>query len=821
MTNQNKRVFEIPYIGIDNFQGIDLLYSSNGDYSVILKINNPVMQYAADVELYVQYQQILLNAVKILGEGHLLQKQDIFIRKAYKPLQKQEFLHQKYQEHFAGRPYTEIQTYFTLTRLVKKGSFYTFDSKQLSAFIVKVKKIYDLFFQANLQPRILEKLEIDQYTKRVIAMNFKDQHIALTNIKPQSTELNLGNKSIRAISLINTDSIDLPEMVSPYSIRNDASMQNFPVDNFFFLYNVPDYELIIYNQLIEIPAQRLLLNKLEIKRNRHAGIPDPANRLCVEDIDRLLVDVARENQLLVHAHFCILVSTQPVHMERASNFIEAALFQQGIIASRNAFNQLELFRAALPANGIELKKYDWFLTTCDAALCLFFKESLLGDEPSDFVLYFTDRQGVPVAIDPADLPMQTGRIKNRNRFVLGSSGTGKSYAINAIVQQYLQYNMDVVIVDVGHSYSGLCSSYNGKYITYTEEKPITMNPFAISKEEFNLEKKDFLITLICLLWKGANGETSTLERDVIAKVIADYYLAYFSSIADVSPVELNFNSFYDFAKDNIPVVMKQENIPFDVEEFCFVLKKFYKGGEYEQILNEPADKSLFDEQFVVYEIDNIQSNTILLPIVTLIIMDMFIQKMRHRKNRRKTLILEEAWRAISSPIMANFLLYLNKTVRKFYGEIIEVTQEINDIIGNPIIKDSIINNSDTVILLQQKEADLKKVAELLNISPVEQLKISTINKLENKEGRARFNEFYIRRGNTGEVYGVEVSLFHHMAFTTEKPEKSAVEIYVQHYTTYPEALTALVEDYNRSGLSLKDFVSKVNFSEAPFDLKYP
>lgn len=810
-----KNLFDIPYAGIDNYQGIDILYHLNGDYSVILKINNPIMQYAADAKLYIQHHQILLNAVKILGEGHMLQKQDIFIRKAYKANQNQEFLHSKYQEHFSGRAYTEIQTYFTITRSVKKGAFYTFDARDLSAFIVNIQKIYELFFQANLEPKILSNQQINLFVKRVMSLNFKDENITLDNIRPENTELSIGNKNVRAITLINTQSIDLPETISPYTIKNDSSAQNFPIDNFFFLYNVPDYQLIIYNQFIEIPAQRQLINKLEVKRNRHAGIPDPANTLCVEDIDRLLVDVARENQILVHAHFNILVSTYPGSLDKATNFIEAALFQQGIITSRNAFNQLELFRTTLPANAVELKKYDWFLTTCDAALCLFFKERLPGDEPSDFLLYFTDRQGIPVAIDPSDHPMQTGRIKNRNRFVLGSSGTGKSYAINAIVQQYLQYNMDVVIVDVGHSYSGLCSTYNGKYITYSDENPITMNPFAITKEEFNIEKKDFLITLICLLWKGSNGETSTLERDVISKVISEYYIDYFSYKADKRTEELNFNSFYLFAKKHIPNIMKQENIPFDIDEFCFVLKKFYKAGEYEQILNEPADKSLFDEQFVVYEIDNIQSNTILLPIVTLIIMDMFIQKMRHRKNRRKTLILEEAWRAISSPMMANFLLYLNKTVRKFYGEIIEVTQEINDIIGNPIIKDSIINNSDTVILLQQKETDLKKVAELLNISPVEQLKISTINKLDNKHNRSRFNEFYIRRGNSGEVYGVEVSLYHHLAFTTEKPEKSAVEIYVRHFKTYPNALTAFVDDFNKSKMSLKEFVNQVNLTSAP------
>ncbi|MFE2861670.1 TraG family conjugative transposon ATPase [Sphingobacterium multivorum] len=816
MRTERKTAFEMPYVGIDHYQGMSILYGDRGDFSVVMRLTNPVLQYGADPEAYTTFQHVLLNVIKILGEGHIIQKHDVFIKRKYRPKPATEFLEQKYQEHFEGREYTEIRTYLTVTRLVKKGAFYTYDKKVLATFGQNMAKVFDLLSGAALNPAYLTEEEINRFVNRVLAVEFEQPHITLDNLRCGDRELQIGDRAVRCISMVNTDSVDLPEKVGTFTAKNETNgMRDFPVDNLFFLHNVPGYRTIIYNQLLEIPNQQITLGKLEVKRKRHSSVPDPSNLMCVEDIDRLLVDVARDNQLLVNAHYSMIVCADMDKIDKTANFIEAALFQQGIIPSRNAYNQLELFRCALPGVGVELKKYDWFLTTADAALCFFFKERLPTDEPSEFLLRFTDRQGVPVAIDPSDLVMRTGRIKNRNRFVLGASGTGKSYCINNIVQQYLQYNMDVVIVDVGHSYSGLCSTYGGKYITYSEQKPITMNPFAISEEEYNIEKKDFLITLICLLWKGSEGTVATVERDVISNVISAYYAHYFDKATENRIEKLDFNSFYEFAVRKIPDIRNEESIAFDVEEFRFVLKKFYRGGEYEAILNEEADQSLFNEQFIVYEIDNIQNNKTLLPIVTLIIMDLFVQKMRHRKNRRKTLILEEAWRAISSPMMANFLLYLNKTVRKFWGEIIEVTQEINDIIGNPIIKDSIINNSDTIILLQQNEADFRKVAELLSINEAEQKKIFTINRLDNKEGRARFNEFYIRRGNTGEVYGVEVSIYHHLAFTTEKPEKSAVEIYAKHHGSYPKALTAFVSDMEKSGLALGDFVQRVNESNAP------
>ena len=501
--------------------------------------------------------------------------------------------------------------------------------------------------------------------------------------------------------------------------------------------------------------------------------------------------------------------------QKACNYVESALFQLGVIASKNAYNQLELFRCSLPGNGVELKAYDWFQTTCDAALCFFLKESMPADEPSDFLIRFTDRQGVPVGFDPSDLPMRTNRINNRNKFVLGPSGSGKSFFMNALIQQYMGYNMDMVIVDTGHSYSGLCAYYNGKYITYSEENPITMNPFQITEAEYNIEKKDFLGTLIGLLWKGAEGTFSPVERDVIANVISAYYLIYFAEKR-----ELKFDTFYEFALEKIPEIKTEEKIPFDLDEFRYVLKKFYKGGEFGFILNQAADDSLFGERFIVFEIDNIKESKILFPIVTVIIMDVFIQKMRLRKSQRKALVLEEAWKALASPIMANFLLYLNKTVRKFWGEIIEVTQELGDIIGNPIVKDSIISNSDTIILLDQSKFkdNYNDIAALLSINETERRKIFSINQLENTEGRGRFKEVYIRRGSIGEVYGVETAMEQYLTYTPEKPEKSAVEIYTGHYGSYPKGLDAMVRDMHQLQLRLPDFITKVNAYGKPLTI---
>lgn len=801
-----KNLFNIPYAGINKAGRFDLLIGLTGEYSVVIEINNPVIRYSADPSGYEEYHHLLINIVKILGEGHLLQKHDIICRYAFHAEEAKEYLQRHYNAHFEGREFLTVKTYLTITKQIKRGAFYTYDAKGMRDFFQVVGKVLDVLPSS----RVMNEAAINQLVLQMLSMNFNAGQISLNNLAPTETEVNLGNRAVRSISLINIDSIDLPPDVSTHIELNDKeSTRGFPVDFLSFLFKVPACDALVYNQVIEIPNQVITLRKLEQKKKRHSGIPDPANQLCVEDIDLLLTDVARENQLLVNAHFNIMVCAPKETLHKATNFIESSLFQLGIIPSKNAYNQLELFRTALPGNGVELKIYDWFLTTCDAAMCFFFKESLPKDEPSDFLLRFTDRQGIPIGIDPADLPMRTGRINNRNKFVLGPSGSGKSFFMNALIEQYMLYNMDVVIVDTGHSYSGLCAYYQGKYITYTDTSPITMNPFKLTEKEYNIEKKDFLCTLIGVAWKGAEGILTPVERDVIANVISSYYATNF-------PIngELRFDTFYDFALNKIPEIKQEEKIVFDFDEFRYVLKKFYKGGEFATMLNKETDKSLFTERFIVYEIDSIKEHKILFPLVTLTIMDVFIQKMRYRSDRRKALIVEEAWKAIASPLMAGYLLYLYKTVRKFWGEAIVVTQELGDIIGNSVVKDSIINNSDTICLLDQTKFrdNYNEIAALLAISETERRKIFTINQLDNAGNRGRFKEVYIRRGATGEVYGVEVSLHQYLTYTTEKPEKSAVEKYIERYGSYAEGLDAFVNDFQLSGKSLPAFITYVNQS---------
>ena len=383
--------------------------------------------------------------------------------------------------------------------------------------------------------------------------------------------------------------------------------------------------------------------------------------------------------------------------------------------------------------------------------------------------------------------------------------------MNSVVRQMWEQNTDVVMVDTGNSYEGLCEYVGGKYISYTDEHPITMNPFAIKREELNIEKIGFLKNLVMLIWKGTQGEVTKTEDRLIEQVITEYFDEYFMK----KQIEnLSFNTFYEYSKVRIPQIIKENNLAgIDLASYNYLLKDFYKGGSHELTLNENLDTKLFDETFIVFEIDSIKDDPLLFPLVTLIIMDVFIQKMRIKKNR-KVLVIEEAWKAIASPMMAEYIKYLYKTARKFWASVGVVTQEIQDIVGSPIVKEAIINNSDVVMLLDQSKfrERFDEIKAILGLTDVDCKKIFTINRLENKDGRSFFREVFIRRGSVGGVFGVEEPHECYMTYTTERAEKEALKLYKKELQCdHQHAIEAYCRDWELSGITKSlPFAQKVN-----------
>ena len=935
MAKNRKRAFEGLYAGLEETDGHIVLFSARGEPSVIFEMANPVQQLCTDAEQYLRFQDVLSNLVQTLGEGYALQKQDIFSKQAYHHdvPEDAEFLTRSYFRYFEGREYTEIRTLLVITQEAQRSQFVQYDPKKWAEFHSKVAKAEDILNERHIRHRRLTKGEVDEYCHRFMAFRFRHGPFSMTNFKASDEYLRLGGRVVRSYPLVDIDEINLPSWVRPYT-QAGVNGYGIATDLLSFLTSVPHTDCVVYNQVVQIPGQRKLLRKLQAKAKRHGSMPDPSNRIAKADIEEVLERLAVDSSLLVYANFNILVSCPADKVTPVTSYLETKLYGCGIMPSRTAYNQLELFTDSFPGNAYAFNPdYDLFLTLSDAALCFFFKEHLKESEDTPLTTYYTDRQGLPVCID---ITGKEGKVKmtdNSNFFCIGPSGSGKSFHMNSVVRQLLEQDTDVVMVDTGDSYEGICGYFGGTYISYSKEKPISMNPFKVTQEEYAQnfgEKKNFLKSLIFLIYKG-NAFPTKIEDMIVNQTIVEYYDAYFhpfekfteeeretlrrkllleakmedghgKSDRDMEDIdrqinakeppeertsmlpalpseirrmklirqcrslvalirdraasesekehaarivekyrkelyentmliriekridrmekqkqrlkvrELSFNSYYEFALERIPQITAQEKIRFGIRDFAAILKQFYRGGELETTLNADLDVDLFNERFIVFEIDKIKDDPVLFPIVVLIIMDVFLQKMRIKKGR-KALIIEEAWKAIASPTMAEYIKYLYKTVRKFHGIAGVVTQELNDVIDSPIVKEAIINNSDVKILLDQSKFKdrYEDIAAILGLTPVQRQQIFTVNALDNHDGRNYFKEVWICRGQVSDVFGVEEPPECYWAYTTERTEKEALKIYLKHYGTVQEAITRIEADRRRAGSpKYLEFARKVN-----------
>lgn len=930
--SKRAKIFEDIYFSVEDVENKGIIYTKKGDYSAVLEMENPIKKYSADTDSYYDFTTLMASVIQVLGEGYALHKQDVFVRKNFdmsrvaakkKKGSKKAFLSEAYFRFFNGREYTEATTYLVITQKGKKGGIHTYDNSKWRDFLVKIQKVFDRLKSGEVNCRFLTAAECKEYADRFFAFDFKNKNISMTDFKVDSEKIGMGNKQIKVYSLLDVDSIGLPGNIRPYtdvSVNNAVISQDLLAD----IDHVPGVDSIVYNQVIFLPNQKREMMKLDKKKNRHASIPNPNNQIAVEDINAVQNELARNGKILVYAHYNLIVQTSSDYdFQKVTNSLENIFARYNIHISKRAYNQLELFVASFPGNCFRLNQdYDQFLTLSEAALCLMYKERQAVGDDSALKCYYTDRQGLPLAVDTSGKEGKKRYTNNSNFFVLGPSGSGKSFFMNTVMRQYREQDTDIVIIDTGDSYEGLCSYFDGTYISYSKEKPISMNPFKVTDAEYNEnfgEKKNFLKSLIFQLFKGAEFPTK-LEDAVINQTIVEYYEEYFypfegfneeerkemktkllledkkngeydkfeeeleerygdeyeieeleykklsdrdkriseklkaviedkaategekevaqRALQRLTPevienkylmriehqidkierqkkklkvTELSFNSYYEFAVERIPQIMKQQNIQFNIHDFATILQAFYKGGENESILNNDIDGSLFDEKFIVFEIDKVKDDPVLFPILTLIIMDVFTQKMRIKKGR-KCLVIEEAWKAIATPVMADYIKYLYKTARKHWAMVGVVTQEIQDITSSPIVKEAIINNSDVFMLLDQSKFKDKfdDIKATLSLTDIDCKKIFTINRLDNHEGRSRFQEVFIKRGQDGEVYGVEEPPECYINYTTEKVEKEAFKFYRKQLKgNYQHGIEVFVKDWKDSGLDCTSFAKLV------------
>lgn len=797
---------KFPLLAVEN----GCIVSKDADVTVAFKVELPELFTVTSNE-YEAIHSAWHKAVKVLPDFSIVHKQDFFIEEKYQPeIDRDElsFLSRSFERHFNERPFLNHFCYLFLTKTTKmrsrqESTFSTLCKGKIVPKEIEDKETVTKFLEAVGQfERImndsgfitLRRLQADEIVGTETTAGIVEKYFSLSqndttvlkDISLNPEEMRIGDDFLCLHTL--SDVEDLPG-----NVGTDSRYERLSTDrsDCRLSFAAPVGVLLTcnhcYNQYIFIDDHAENLKRFEQTARNMQSLSrySRSNQINRAWIEEYLNEAHSKGLVSVRCHCNVMAwSDDREELKHIKNDVGSQLALMECKPRHNTVDVPTLFWAGIPGNEGDFPFEESFYTFIPQALCFFTEETNYKSSLSPFGIKMVDRvTGRPLHLDISDLPMKMGVITNRNKFVLGPSGSGKSFFMNHLVRQYYEQNSHIVLVDTGNSYQGLCEMIHRKtkgadgiYYTYSEEKPISFNPFFTDDYKFNVEKKDSIKTLLLTLWKSEDDKITKTESGELGSAVS----AYIKKIQQDRSIVPCFDTFYEYMLNDYRAELEKRDIKvsredFNIDNFLTTLRQYYKGGRFDFLLNSRENIDLLHKRFIVFEIDSIKDNAELFPVVVIIIMEAFINKMRRLKGIRKLLIVEEAWKALTTENMANYLKYMYKTVRKYFGEAIVVTQEVDDIISSPVVKESIINNSDCKILLDQKKYMNKfdGIQAMLGLTEKEKAQILSIN-LANHPGR-KYKEVWIGlNGVQSAVYATEVSPAEYLTYTTEESEKTEV-----------------------------------------------
>lgn len=793
------------------------IVSKWGDLTVAFQVTLPeIFTLSARVDNGVEsgdYRELVdvwSKAIGVLLPGTVLHKQDWFVEEQYRPDAEhlpETYLDRASELHFNERPFLHHTCFLYLTfsqgertrtsvgltslirnRLISKRALSRGDIEKFMVSVLQMQSILESsrlitcrrLSDDELQPSKDAPVGDAGLIERYMTLSLRDKVVPLMDMDFTSEdELRIGGKYAKFFTISQID--DMPDTINTNVRIGALSTENSTLS---VGYATPIGLMLncnhIYNQYVFVDDRTLITAGLEKKAGNMMALSsfDRSNAVNAALVNNFLTFAAEKSLTPVRVHSNLQIWTEDkLRLPELRNRATAAIAKMNLKPRENTRDAAFLFFAGIPGNSPDLPREDTFTQFAPQAACMFNHETnYYSSESAHNSIRVVDRlAGRPLWVDFSDEPMERHWVTNRNKFIIGPSGSGKSFLTNHFLRSYFMHGAHEVIVDVGDSYRGLCGMLGGKYITYSMENPIHFNPFFIENRLFpDTEQMEALKNLLLTLWKSVEEKTNRSEYNALSAAV----MGYFTKLSVEDDIFPCFDTFYEFMKEDFKGYLQQEGVKdeyFDFDNFMFNLKPYYRGGEFDFLLNSRENLDLLNERFIVFELDNVKDHPILFPIVTIIVMDVFISKMRKLKGVRKIILIEEAWKAIMTPTMAGYIKYLYKTVRKFSGEAWIVTQEVNDIINNPIVQDSIINNADCKILMDQRKYENKFafVKELLGLTDKEKDLILSMNR--DNDPLRNYKEFFVSWGGQRyRVYGLEVSRPEYYAYTTEEKEKLRV-----------------------------------------------
>ncbi len=800
----------------------DCIVSKHGDLTAAFSVTLPEIFSLSDSD-YEAFHQTWLKALRVLPKNSVFHKQDWFVEDTFQPdllTVNDSFFANSSNRYFNERPFLSHCGYIFITKQPKSRKATTsLSSSLLSKSIVPMEALDSKSFE-TLENTVgqfklileesgivkLSRLTTDKIVSYAHRSGILEQYLTLSknpiSAPIQDIQFNdfiqIGKQYAQLFTL--ADAVNLPG-----TCGSQKQYDRYSTDKTRFSIGFASSvgQLLpcnhIYNQYIFMNDAAKTLRKMETKRLRLQSLASYSrqNTIALDATNAFLNEAVSNQRLPIKAHFNLLTWTQnKKQLNDLNNQVTSAFAQMEAAVKLETIGAPQIFWAGIPGNSADFPMNETFDCFAEQATCFFNLETAYQSSASPIGLRLGDRlTGKPLHVDISDEPILKGFCTNRNKFILGPSGSGKSFFTNHMLRSYYEQGSHIVLIDVGHSYQGLCNIVNGYYFTYSETNPIQFNPFYIGDgDSLNTEKKESIKTLLLALWKKDNEAYNRSEYVALSNALTSYY----EDIEEKKSLRPCFDTFYDFLREQFSETLKLDRVKekdFDISNLLYVLRPYYKGGEFDYLLNASENIDLLNERFIVFELDNIKDHPILFPVVTIIIMEVFLNKMRRLKEVRKVILIEEAWKAIAKEGMANYIKYLFKTVRKHLGEAIVVTQEVEDIISSPIIKQAIINNSDCKILLDQAKYQNKfdQIQELLGLTEKEKSLVLSINKAN--DPNLKYKEVFISLGGTySRVYRTEVSLEEYLTYTTEQSEKLKVAAYAKKHGSLQAGIKILAQE---------------------------
>ena len=679
---------KFPLLRVENH----CIISKFADITAAYRVTLPEL-FTLTGEEYEALHGAWLKALKVLPDYTVVHKQDFFIEERYEAPEdgsERSFLARSYERHFNERPYLRHSCYLFVTKTTPERMRQTSASSVLCRGFIVPREMRDTdavtrFLEAAEQmERILNDsglVRVERLSEaeivgtaddagllaRYFALSDERQAVVNEDIRLDPGVMRIGDKYLSMHTLSDLDAL-------PQSVATDFRYERLSTDrsDCRLSFAAPVGLLLscnhVYNQVIFLDDHDETLKRLEATaRNMNSlAAYSRSNAINREWIEMYLNEAHSQGLRSVRCHCNVMAwAESEAELKRIRNDVGSQLALMGCTPHHNTVDVPVLFWAAIPGNEADFPAEESFYTFLDQALCLFNEETNYRSSLSPFGIKMSDRlSGIPIHLDISDLPMKRGVITNRNKFILGPSGSGKSYLTNHLVRQYWEQGSHILLVDTGNSYQGLCSLIHAKtkgrdgvYFTYTEEVPIAFNPFYVEDGVYDVEKRESLKTLLLTLWKRESEEPTRSEEVALSNAV-NLYLSKLKADCSVVP---SFDTFYEFVETDYRRLLEQKRVrekDFDIANFLNVLEPYYKGGEYDYLLNSDKQLDLLDKRFIVFELDNISSNRTLLPVVTLIIMETFISKMRRLKGIRKMILIEECWKALTSANMSAYIKYL-------------------------------------------------------------------------------------------------------------------------------------------------------------------